>query len=176
MRALSLAAILALGFLTTLPAFAQTTFVVTKTADTSDGTCDADCSLREALEAADAAAGDDLIRFDPALDGQSIFPTSEYIVNTNVEIDAVAGLSEGITIDAGLESFFVVQVFPPSGPPNTVSLAGLTFSRSQNGFLYNDGILTVDQCTFRDNTGGAIVNEGTLVVKNSTLSGNAATT
>ncbi|MEL6610904.1 MAG: CSLREA domain-containing protein, partial [Bacteroidota bacterium] len=176
MRALSLAAILALGFLTTLPAFAQTTFVVTKTADTNDGTCDADCSLREALEAADAAAGDDLIRFDPALDGQSIFPTSEYIVNTNVEIDAVAGLSEGITIDAGLESFFVVQVFPPSGPPNTVSLAGLTFSRSQNGFLYNDGILTVDQCTFRDNTGGAIVNEGTLVVKNSTLSGNAATT
>ncbi|MEM8556742.1 MAG: Ig-like domain-containing protein [Bacteroidota bacterium] len=176
MRALSLAAILTLGFLTTLPALAQTTFVVTKTADTNDGTCDADCSLREAIEAAEAAAGDDLIRFDPALDGQSIFPTSGYTINTNVEIDAVTGLSQGITIDAGLQFFAVFQVFPLSGPPNTVSLAGLTLTRSQNGALFNDGILTVDQCTIRDNTAGAIQNEGTLVVKNSTLSGNAATT
>ena len=29
-----------------------TTFPVTKTADTNDGTCDPDCSLREAIEAA----------------------------------------------------------------------------------------------------------------------------
>ena len=35
---------------------AATTFTVTKTADTSDGSCDGDCSLREALIAADAAA------------------------------------------------------------------------------------------------------------------------
>ena len=41
------------------PAFAgQTTFAVTKTADTNDGACTAaDCSLREAIVAANAANG-----------------------------------------------------------------------------------------------------------------------
>ena len=39
------------------------TFTVTKTADTNDGVCDADCSLREAVSAANAAAGADTIDF-----------------------------------------------------------------------------------------------------------------
>ena len=34
-------------------------FTVTKTADTADGTCDSDCSLRGAIIAANAAAGPD---------------------------------------------------------------------------------------------------------------------
>ena len=37
------------------------TFAVTKTADTNDGTCDSDCSLREAIVAANAAADADTI-------------------------------------------------------------------------------------------------------------------
>lgn len=36
-------------------------FIVTKTADTNDGTCNADCSLREAVVAANALAGHDNI-------------------------------------------------------------------------------------------------------------------
>jgi len=40
------------------------TYTVTKTADTNDGTCDADCSLREAIAAANANAGHDTIEFD----------------------------------------------------------------------------------------------------------------
>src|SRR3990170_6687024 len=43
------------------------TFTVTKTADTADGTCNADCSLREAIIAAEAAGGADTISFDPAV-------------------------------------------------------------------------------------------------------------
>lgn len=39
-------------------------FVVTKTADTGDGACDADCSLREAVLAANAQAGADRIHFN----------------------------------------------------------------------------------------------------------------
>jgi CSLREA domain-containing protein len=35
------------------------TFQVTKTVDTDDGTCDADCSLREAMGAANASPGAD---------------------------------------------------------------------------------------------------------------------
>ena len=41
---------------TTLPARGDV-FTVTKTADTADGACDRDCSLREAVDAANAAAG-----------------------------------------------------------------------------------------------------------------------
>ncbi len=41
------------------------TFNVTKTADTNDGACNADCSLREAVVAANNAAGADMITFTP---------------------------------------------------------------------------------------------------------------
>ncbi|MBK9656451.1 MAG: CSLREA domain-containing protein [Rhodanobacteraceae bacterium] len=52
-------------------------FVVSKTADTSDGVCNADCSLREAIIAANAQAGADRIHFNiPAAGVQSIAPTS----------------------------------------------------------------------------------------------------
>jgi CSLREA domain-containing protein len=37
---------------------------VTKTANSLDGACDGDCSLREAIAAANAQAGDDVIEFD----------------------------------------------------------------------------------------------------------------
>lgn len=46
------------------------TYTVTKTADTSDGTCDADCSLREAVAAANANSGADTVEFNiPTSDG-----------------------------------------------------------------------------------------------------------
>ena len=50
------------------------TFTVTKTADTNDGVCDADCSLREAIAAANAATSDDVIEFDPV-----VFATAQTI-------------------------------------------------------------------------------------------------
>jgi CSLREA domain-containing protein len=46
------------------------TYTVTKTADTNDGTCDADCSLREAIAVANGNAGNDEIDFNiPESDG-----------------------------------------------------------------------------------------------------------
>jgi CSLREA domain-containing protein len=42
-------------------------FDVTKTADTFDGACDSDCSLREAVAAANASAGEDLILLGPGV-------------------------------------------------------------------------------------------------------------
>jgi CSLREA domain-containing protein len=43
-------------------ALASSPFQVTKTADTKDGACNGDCSLREAVVAANAQVGDDVIR------------------------------------------------------------------------------------------------------------------
>ena len=58
-------------------AFEKSDFVVTKTADTNDGVCDTDCSLREAIAAANADAGDDVISFSPL-----VFNTTQTIVLT----------------------------------------------------------------------------------------------
>lgn len=39
------------------------TFTVNKTADSNDGVCDSDCSLRDAVAVANSAPGDDVVRF-----------------------------------------------------------------------------------------------------------------
>ena len=50
-----------------LPAAPLVTFAVTKNTDTNDGTCDADCSLREAIVASNAnGTGADMITFNAA--------------------------------------------------------------------------------------------------------------
>ncbi|MDX1545470.1 MAG: GEVED domain-containing protein, partial [Rhodothermales bacterium] len=49
------------GYEALMASKAAAVFVVTKTADTADGTCDADCSLREAVRAANATPGADVI-------------------------------------------------------------------------------------------------------------------
>jgi CSLREA domain-containing protein len=52
------------------------TFVVTKVADTADGLCNADCSLREAIIAANANPGLDNITFNIGSGLKTIFPLS----------------------------------------------------------------------------------------------------
>ena len=54
------------------PAVPANTFNVTKTADTYDGACNADCSLREALQAANANTDSDIINV----------PAGTYTINT----------------------------------------------------------------------------------------------
>jgi CSLREA domain-containing protein len=56
----ALAGLLALSAIAA-PVASAATFTVSTTADTNDGTCDADCSLREAVLAANAAPGADTI-------------------------------------------------------------------------------------------------------------------
>lgn len=53
-------ALILLGLLLSVPLHAAV-FTVTKSADTLDGACDHDCSLREAVSAANAAAGTDVV-------------------------------------------------------------------------------------------------------------------
>ena len=61
-RRLSTALLLALLALTLPAALHAAVYIPTKTADTSDGVCDAaDCSLREAIAAANHHAGENVI-------------------------------------------------------------------------------------------------------------------
>ena len=58
------------------PAYAAT-FTVNSAADPGDGICDAtECTLREAIDAANASAGADAITFSIGAGAQTIAPTS----------------------------------------------------------------------------------------------------
>ena len=62
----------------------QATFTVTKTADTFDGACNADCSFREALQAANVYTNSDMI----------MVPAGIYTINP-----ALGGPDEDTTVD-----------------------------------------------------------------------------
>ena len=64
-----------------------TTFTVNKTADTNDGFCNADCSLREAIVAANNTPGADLITFNT---GTVLTPTTP-----------LPAITDSLTIDGG---------------------------------------------------------------------------
>src|SRR6187431_930620 len=80
------------------------TFVVTKTADTADGACDADCSLREAITAANVAAGADVITLPAGTYTLTITGTNED-ANANGDLD----ITTAITINGGGSGSTVIQ-------------------------------------------------------------------
>ncbi len=95
----------ALVGLTAVPTPAAT-FVVNDTADNDDGLCEptpADCTLREAIDAANALAGTDSIEFDPTIfplgTPATIHATSELPALTDPAGARVSGVGAGVIID-----------------------------------------------------------------------------
>ena len=91
-----------------------TTFTVTSAADTDDGTCDAECTLREAIGASNAVAGPDAntIAFDIDPDGPATITLSSSLpaITRPVLIDGSTqpGIDDGtprieVTTTAGLD-------------------------------------------------------------------------
>ena len=125
-----------------LPAGANTTFTVTSAADTAGSTCGSGCTLRQAINAANATGGPDSIRF--ALAGSSA-------IDLGAELPAV-GDPAGLTIDGagstdvtinGGDSVRVISVNQGA----ELALADLTIENGSAGA----------------NNGGAIFNQaGTL--------------
>ena len=177
------------GSLLFLPVFAfavvaplrAATFTVTTTADTDDGTCDADCSLREAVNAANANADADTIVFAMSsgarviklgTSGDETFGPSALAVTNTLTID---GDTAGVTIarDAALAPdrlrLFYVK------PGGNLTLQNLTLS----GGVAQGG----RSMRFNPESGGgggaaglggAIVNAGTLTVRGCSLVSNVA--
>src|SRR5262245_5014704 len=79
------------------------TFTVTKAADTNDGACNADCSLREAIIAANATAGPDVITL----------PADTYtLTRSGVDNSAVNGdldVTDALTINGAGQGSTIVQ-------------------------------------------------------------------
>ncbi|MDX6288051.1 MAG: hypothetical protein QOG53_3536 [Frankiales bacterium] len=127
-------------FATGSDAVSPTTYVVNVDTDTDDGVCDHDCTLREAINAANAHSGADVITFAIDTGSQTIAPTSALPTITGpVTIDgttqpgwvdapiielngASAGAANGLSVSAGNSTIrgLVINRFNAVG----VSLSG----------------------------------------------------
>ncbi len=127
------------------------TYTVSKAIDSNDGVCDADCSLREAIVAANAHAGADLIRLKHAYYRLTVEVSgprdSDLFVSDDLVIRGLPGRS---TIDAnGTNRHFEI------GSNAMVELTDLTL---RNGIA--------------DGRGGSVYNAGTLTLRRSWITGN----
>ncbi|MFN7956591.1 MAG: choice-of-anchor Q domain-containing protein [bacterium] len=153
----------ALAGVVALPA-AAATFTVTKTADTADGSCDADCSLREAVIAANASPGPDSI----------VVPAGTYALSVQGGDEALAAtgdldLTDDVTIEGAGSANTIIdaansppatdRVFEILGSSVSVELTGLSI---RNGYTY---LLAANE------DGGCIRSEGSLELSDVAISG-----
>lgn len=163
------------------------TFTVTKATDTNDGTCDADCSLREAVVAANAAAGADTIVLPPGNYVLTLPDTNENLA-ANGDLDILEGLtisgpSAGTTFIDGNGTTRVLHVLTD----NPVDVLGVTIRNGNTagfgGGIHHEGAgtLTLNAVVVSNNTagsfGGGINNNsgGTISLVNANVDGNTAT-
>lgn len=132
-------------------------YTVTKTADTADGACDSDCSLREAILAANANAGSDFILLGSGFytltlagAGEDLGATGDLDIRDDVAIVGTAGTT--IIDGRELDRVFDVQAGVH------LDLRGVTV---QNGKVAGPG--------------GGIRNAGTLELSRSVVAVNATT-
>ncbi len=182
-RRLLLAALIGFGMM--LPGAAHAaTFTVTKLADTNDGACDADCSLREAVTAANSLIDADVVDFSVSVRGQLDLT----MIGDTSGGESALGLSANVAIQgpganelalrrSSSRDFRLFYVLPGV----TASISGLTLSNGKlngGGGILNSGSLTIQNSILSSNSatadGGALYNLGTLTMTHSTLSGNIA--
>ncbi len=161
-------------------------YIPNKTADTNDGACDSDCSLREAITAANQNPGEDVI----LLHAGTYTLTASGPANGNLQIQGdtvLIGDGAGRTIiDGGAVGgiFFI-----PGGVTAQIQDLTLRNGRSPGagGAIHNQGDLTLLRAILTGNSsvagtagpglGGALVSDGnsaSLTLADSTISGNTA--
>jgi CSLREA domain-containing protein len=154
-------------FLATGDSAGAANFTVTKTADTNDGTCDADCSLREAITAAEAAGGADTIVFDasvfPAGAPATIAVGSELPTSSDTAID---GTGAGVVIDGSGAGVGVTGLnFNSGGVLTNATVRNVTLRNfsdtgiNMNALTNNNGA-TIEGVVLEGTTGGININAG----------------
>lgn len=143
-----------------------TNWTVTKIQDTDDGVCDADCSLREAI---DVSTTGDVVVFS------SLFNTPQVItLSTAFPYNGGMAISRNVVINGPGADLLTVNgvnhaVFDISSG-NFVTLSGMTIG---NGYgITNHGTTTVSECIVTGNDRG-ITNDGTMTLDNSTVTDDA---
>jgi CSLREA domain-containing protein len=157
-------AAICLFVLSTSAAFADD-FTVTKTADTNDGTCDSDCSLREAIVAANAHSGPDRIILGSAQTytltlGPADAPGALTAASGDLDVtDELTIDGNGSTVDgsglapANLDRVFDIQgSFPVTINNLTITGGSATGFLSLGGGLYiRNATVTLNNCTVTAN-------------------------
>ncbi len=143
--------------------FARATLTVTKVADTDDGVCDADCSLREAMTVAESNPDETTIIFDvPDLSTITLGGTALPTVTTQIVIDGSTAVSLSVSGDYA-SSVFIVEY------PGYLSVEQLTILEGDTldlgGGIFNiGGDLTLNKVNMFANhagdSGGAIASFG----------------
>jgi hypothetical protein len=129
-------------------------------------TSDADNGMGSLRDAVAAAQNNDIINFDPGLNGQTITLTSGFIdIDKNLTIDG-HGFDQ-LTISGNqASSIFVI----PKGSPLSVKITGLTLqdglATDRFGGAIDDpnvgGTLSVSSCAFNDNLVSALGTDGEI--------------
>jgi len=182
-RLLQIFIILFLGVISFSTARAAS-FIVTKTIDTNDGACNADCSLREAIAAANAAVTDDEINFDAALFGSariiSLTVAGPLQINDNGTLNITGTGTDLLTIrraNSGKSN----GIFLINGATATIigmTITGGITDNNGGGISNVNGALTLENVIVAGNVaaslGGGIYNTSNAVlnVSKSTISGN----
>lgn len=117
------------------------TFNVTKTADTDDGTCDGDCSLREAIAAANGNGQADQINV----------PAGTYTLTTSVQLT----VSSDMTISGAGESTTIIEAHVN---PNTATWR--VFNVTSNGTDVTFEDMTIRHGSTSSNGGGVYIELG----------------
>ncbi len=140
-----------------------------------------DCSLRDAVQAANITGGSDEIIFD--VTGTYIYDQPDEIAITE-DLTITGPGADQLTVDAGNQPA-KLRVIGISTGGGTVTISGLTITGG-NPALDGGGIqvdagdtLNLSSCIVSENSttgnGGGIISAGTLNVTDSTISGNSAT-
>ncbi len=181
LRALALAA----GLLPLAGAAGAAVFTVTKTADTFDGACDNDCSLREAVAAANARGGRDAVVLPPGVyrltragAGEDFGSTGDLDVRGALTVIG-AGADKTVVDGGGLDRVFDAHAAAD------LEILGLEVTggrvASWGGGVRAAANLGVYRALVRGNAalgaqgdGGGIFVSGNLVMHESTVAGNRA--
>lgn len=152
------------------------TLRVNKISDTNDGLCNADCSLREAINTSNAG---DTIIFD-----ETFFYTNRIIELTLGELSldrnltiVGTGANKLVVRRSAAAGTILFRIFNNSATSSisNLTIAGGNIQFEVGGGIWNTGNLTLTNVEIRDNAaliGGGIYNNGTLNILNSTISNN----
>ncbi len=161
------------------------TLTVTKVEDSNDGSCNSDCSLREAIAAANASNDASLVNFEPQMFGvaRTITLTSGELVFEQNRRVSIAGPGSSLLTISGNNASRVFRVRRDV----IATMAGVTISNgsaTEGGGIYVEpnGVvtsLTIASSVISNNaagSGGGIRTSGssTLNISNSTITGNTA--
>lgn len=169
-------------------------FVVNVTADNDDGECSTyvsgitDCTLREAISAANANGGSDTITFKIGKSIGGCTAANQCTLTLGSVLPKVTG---DLTIDGSANNGKITLVGPAGAQLITVNMKRSLYwnqltlvngacDSCDYGGIINNGTLNVTNSTFTGvqsigNAGGGVTNFGTATVVNSTFSANSST-